>query len=131
MRENIAYGNSHAKIDDIESAAKSAYAHEFIQQLPQGYDSIVGERGVKLSGGQPQRLAIARALMSKPKVLILDEATAALDSESEYLIQQALQSLLRDVTRSDLPCDCPSVINHSICRSDYCLRMFLHLTLWT
>jgi ABC-type multidrug transport system fused ATPase/permease subunit len=98
VRENIAYGNPQATIADIETAAKSAYAHEFIQQLPQGYDTIIGERGVKLSGGQRQRLAIARALMAAPKFLILDEATAALDTESEHLIQQALQILLRDRT---------------------------------
>jgi ABC transporter len=98
VRENIAYGNPQATISDIETAAKSAYAHEFIQQLPQGYDTIIGERGVKLSGGQRQRLAIARALMASPQFLILDEATAALDTESEHLIQQALQILLRDRT---------------------------------
>jgi ABC-type multidrug transport system fused ATPase/permease subunit len=98
VRENIAYGNPQATVADIESAAKSAYAHEFIQQLPQGYDTIIGERGVKLSGGQRQRLAIARALIADPKFLILDEATAALDTESEHLIQQALQFLLRDRT---------------------------------
>jgi subfamily B ATP-binding cassette protein MsbA len=98
VKENIGYGKPEVTDADIESAARVANAHEFIISLPQGYDTIIGERGVKLSGGQRQRLAIARALIKNPRFLILDEATSALDTESEHLIQQALQELLRNRT---------------------------------
>jgi ATP-binding cassette subfamily B protein/subfamily B ATP-binding cassette protein MsbA len=98
VRENLAYGRRHASEAEIIDAAKRANAHEFIAVLPDGYDSIIGERGVKLSGGQRQRLAIARALVADPQILILDEATSNLDTESEQLIQASLTELLRGRT---------------------------------
>jgi ATP-binding cassette subfamily B protein/subfamily B ATP-binding cassette protein MsbA len=93
VADNISYGARHATRGEIVAAAKKANAHEFIERLPEGYDSVVGERGVKLSGGQRQRLSIARALLADPQILILDEATSNLDSESEQLIQQSLRQL--------------------------------------
>lgn len=98
IRENIAYGRPDATDAEIIEAAKLAHAHEFIMNLPDGYDSAIGERGVKLSGGQKQRLAIARVFLKNPPVLILDEATSALDNETERKIQQALQALSADRT---------------------------------
>jgi ABC-type multidrug transport system fused ATPase/permease subunit len=98
IRENIAYGKPDASLEEIEAVAKIAYAHDFIMALSQGYDTKIGERGVKLSGGQRQRIAIARALIKDPQFMILDEATSALDTESEHLIQQALQVLLKNRT---------------------------------
>lgn len=98
VRENILFGNPDAAEEEVIAAAKAANAHDFIEQLPLGYDTEVGERGVKLSGGQKQRVAIARVFLKDPKVLILDEATSALDLESEHLIQQALQSLSSERT---------------------------------
>jgi ATP-binding cassette subfamily B protein len=94
VRENIAYGRPDATEDEVIAAAKAAQAHEFIDRMEQGYDSIVGERGVSLSGGQKQRLAIARALLLNPRILILDDATASVDSETEHEIQQALRTLM-------------------------------------
>ncbi len=93
VRENIAYGKQNATQEEIEQAAKLAGAHEFITQLPEGYDTYVGERGVKLSGGQKQRISIARIFLKNPPILILDEATSALDNESERLVQQSLEKL--------------------------------------
>lgn len=98
VRDNIAYAQRHATEDQIIDAAKRANAHEFIEKLPQGYDTIIGERGVKLSGGQRQRMSIARALLADPKILILDEATSNLDTESEQLIQASLAELLKNRT---------------------------------
>ena len=94
IRENIAYARPGATEAEIVEAAKAAHAHEFVERLPQGYDTLVGERGVKLSGGQRQRVAIARAILKDPAVLILDEATSNLDTESERLIEDALARLL-------------------------------------
>ena len=93
--ENIAYGNPGASQEEVETAARSANAHEFIRKFPEGYATVVGERGVKLSGGQRQRIAIARAILKNPVILILDEATSALDSESEALVQEALNNLMK------------------------------------
>jgi ATP-binding cassette subfamily B protein len=94
VRDNIAYGRHDASDAEVEDAARRANAHEFIVRLPEGYDTYVGERGVKLSGGQQQRLAIARAVLASPQILILDEATSNLDTESEQLIQASMASLL-------------------------------------
>ncbi|MER2496782.1 ABC transporter ATP-binding protein/permease [Vibrio neptunius] len=95
---NIRYGNPAATDEQVVEAAKKAHAHDFIMQLPQGYDSFLGERGVRLSGGQRQRIAIARAILKDPNILLLDEATSALDSESEHHVQQALEALMRNRT---------------------------------
>jgi len=94
VRDNIAYGRHHATDAEVEDAARRANAHEFIERLPDGYDTFIGERGVKLSGGQQQRLAIARAILKSPQILILDEATSNLDTESEQLIQASMAELL-------------------------------------
>lgn len=98
VRDNIAYGQPGTDQILVEQAAKAAYAHDFIMELPQGYDTVVGEKGVKLSGGQKQRLTIARAIMKNPTLLILDEATSALDTESERIVQQALDNLMKGRT---------------------------------
>ncbi len=98
VRENLLYGKPDATEDELRAAARVAYADEFIQALPNGYDTEIGERGVKLSGGQKQRLALARAVLADPRILILDEATSSVDAEAEYLIQQALDSVLRGRT---------------------------------
>jgi len=94
VAENIAYGRQNAPREQVEAAAKAARAHDFIMRMPEGYDTVVGERGVTLSGGQKQRLAIARALLIDPRILILDDSTASVDSETEHEIQQALRTLM-------------------------------------
>ncbi len=98
IKENIAYGDLTATQEEIIQAATLAHAHEFIEKLPQGYDTLVGERGVKLSGGEKQRVAIARAMLKKAPVLVLDEATSALDSKSEKAIVSALDNLMKGRT---------------------------------
>ncbi len=98
VRENLLYGEPDATEEEMVAAARAAYAHEFIEQLPQGYDTEIGERGVKLSGGQKQRLALARAILADPRILILDEATSSVDAEAEYLIQQALDEVMKGRT---------------------------------
>jgi subfamily B ATP-binding cassette protein MsbA len=98
IEENIRYGNPDATLAQIAEAARHANAYEFIAEMPNGFNSIVGEGGVSLSGGQRQRVAIARAILKNPKVLILDEATSALDTVSERLIQRALERLERGRT---------------------------------
>jgi subfamily B ATP-binding cassette protein MsbA len=98
VRENIVYGKLDANDDEMMAAARAANAHDFILQLPNGYETTVGERGVKLSGGQRQRIAIARAILKDPRILLLDEATSSLDSESEGLVQEALERLMQGRT---------------------------------
>ena len=98
VKNNISYGRVDAGMAEIQKAAESAYAHDFIMEMPSGYDTVIGERGVKLSGGQRQRLYIARAILKNPAILILDEATSSLDTESEKMVQQALENLMKDRT---------------------------------
>jgi ATP-binding cassette subfamily B protein len=98
IRENIAYGRPKASEEEIVDAARRANAHQFIMEMPAGFDTVIGERGVRLSGGQAQRLSIARALLADPQILILDEATSNLDTESEQLIQQSLGDLMQNRT---------------------------------
>lgn len=98
IAENISYGRPNATMDEIREAARQANALEFIEALPQGFDTITGERGIKLSGGQRQRIAIARAMLADAPILVLDEATSALDSESEAAVQEALSRLMEGRT---------------------------------
>ncbi|HZG74749.1 MAG TPA: ATP-binding cassette domain-containing protein, partial [Paenibacillus sp.] len=98
IRNNIAYGQRDISMDRIVEAAKLAQAHDFIMELPLGYDTIVGERGMGLSGGQKQRIAIARAILENPKVLLLDDATSAVDMETEHVIQQGLKHVMQGRT---------------------------------
>ena len=98
VKNNISYGDPSKGMDDVITAARAANAHEFIMELPDGYDTVVGELGLKLSGGQRQRIAIARAVLKNAPILILDEATSALDSESERLVQDALDDLMKNRT---------------------------------
>lgn len=98
VRNNIAYGQPNIPLEDVESAARAALAHDFIMRMPAGYDTVIGERGMRLSGGERQRISIARALLKNSPILILDEATSALDAESESLVQAALQNLMANRT---------------------------------
>jgi ATP-binding cassette subfamily B protein len=98
VRHNIAYGRPDASDAEIEAAARRAHAHDFIMALPDGYRSDLGERGVRLSGGQRQRIALARAMLTDPRVLLLDEATSALDAESEHQVQLAIAELMHERT---------------------------------
>ncbi|MBL8160458.1 MAG: ATP-binding cassette domain-containing protein [Anaerolineae bacterium] len=98
IRENIRYGRLNATDDELIAAARAANAHDFIMELPDGYETVVGERGIRLSGGQRQRVAIARAILKDPRILLLDEATSSLDSESEHLVQEALARLMQNRT---------------------------------
>jgi subfamily B ATP-binding cassette protein MsbA len=98
VKNNIAFGRHGAAEDEIISAAKAAYAHDFIKEVPQGYETVIGEKGVRLSTGQRQRLSIARALLKNPPILILDEATSSLDTESEIMVQRALEKLMENRT---------------------------------
>jgi ATP-binding cassette subfamily B (MDR/TAP) protein 1 len=98
IKENILFGNPEANMEEIEEAAKLANAYEFIMQQPDGFDTLLGEKGTQLSGGQKQRVAIARAILKNPKILLLDEATSALDTESESLVQDALDKLMKGRT---------------------------------
>jgi ATP-binding cassette subfamily B protein len=98
VRDNIRFGRPDATDEEVERAAELAFATEFISRMPQGFDTLVGERGVTLSGGQRQRIAIARAILRAAPLLLLDEATSALDAESEKLVQDALDRLMQDRT---------------------------------
>ncbi len=98
IADNIRYARPDASDADVEAAARAANAHEFISRFPEGYETLVGERGVQLSGGQKQRVAIARAVLKDPRILILDEATSALDAESEHLVKEALDRLMQGRT---------------------------------
>jgi len=99
IRDNIRYGRPDATEDEVIAAAKAAQAHDFILSFPEGYDTVLGQRGVNLSGGQKQRIAIARALLLKPAVLILDDSTSSVDVETEAKIQTALEDLIHHSTR--------------------------------
>ncbi len=98
IADNIRYGKAGASDAEVEAAARAANAHDFISRFPEGYQTLVGERGVQLSGGQKQRVAIARAVLKDPRLLILDEATSALDAESEHLVKDALERLMKGRT---------------------------------
>ena len=98
LRNNILYGDPDATEAQMRAAAEAAFVDDFVAQLPEGYDTVIGERGLRLSGGQKQRLAIARAVLRNAPILILDEATSSLDSASEHMVQQALVHLMKDRT---------------------------------
>jgi ATP-binding cassette subfamily B multidrug efflux pump len=111
IRENIAYGVPDASLDRIVEAAKAAQAHKFITQMPDGYDSLVEPRGANLSGGQKQRIAIARALLIQPTILILDDSTSAVDMETEFQIQYALETLMEGRTTFIIAQRISSILN--------------------
>jgi ATP-binding cassette, subfamily B, bacterial MsbA len=115
VRNNIAYGLAEMPLEKVIGAAQAANAHEFIQEMDEGYDTVLGERGTRLSGGQRQRIAIARAILKNPDLLIFDEATSALDTESEHLVQQAIEHLMRG--RTSL------VIAHRLSTIQHCDRI--------
>ena len=98
VRNNIAYGRPDVPLERVEAAAKAALAHDFIERMPEGYDTMIGEKGTRLSGGERQRIAIARAILKNAPILILDEATSALDVESERFVQAALSNLMQGRT---------------------------------
>ena len=117
VKDNIRYGKMDATDLEIENAAKDAFAYEFIQGFPQGFDTIIGELGSRLSGGEKQRICIARALIKDAPILILDEATSALDSQAERLVQKALENLMKGRTSF--------VIAHRLSTIDYASRIIL------
>ncbi|WDT82842.1 MAG: ATP-binding cassette domain-containing protein (plasmid) [Candidatus Manganitrophus sp.] len=115
VKENISYGKPEATQEEIEAAARRAHAHEFITLLPEGYDTVLGERGSTLSGGQRQRISLARALIKQPSILVLDEPTSAVDAESANLIQDALSDFQKG---EDGPGDCPPFFSNQTFRPD-------------
>ena len=107
VRQNLMYGRPEATDEQMVAAAKAAFIHDRIMELSDGYDTMVGERGYRLSGGEKQRLAIARVILKDPRILILDEATSSLDTTSERLVQEALRPLMEGAPRSPSPTACP------------------------
>ena len=116
IRTNLTYARPDATPAEVEAAARAANIHNFIMDLPDGYDTIVGERGYRLSGGEKQRIALARVILKDPRILVLDEATSHLDSESEALIQDALK---RVMAGQDEHRHCPSLIHNTCGRFDF------------